>query len=433
MLEGAIGARGCDGDGSCARALAASSGPPARGHRPHVLIVVQNLPLRIDRRVRSECRALSDTGYDVSVICPKEEEGEPDRHLVDQTRVYSYPAPPASMGVLSFMREFAVCWLRTARLSLRVHEDRAFRRPPDLQPTRHLLAAGGLWKLRGRYFVFDQHDLCPEVYEARFGRRGLLHRALLLLEGQTYRTADRLVSPNPTYRDMALQRGGVLPQDAVVVMSTPDPVLMRPGRPQPELRGGREHLVCYVGIMGPQDGVGHLLAAIDWFVNVMGRSDTRFALLGFGDSLEELRADCTSRGLDQWVLFTGKVDHEELSRWLSTADVGVTPDPKNEFNDRSTMNKTLEYMAHQVPVVATDLRETRRCAQDAAVYVSGEDPSETAGAIATLLDDRGRRTDMGRLGRARIEKDLAWAHQAAAYVSVFDELLGRVDEPRALS
>ena len=403
-------------------------GSHLRTRSPHVLIVVQNLPLRIDRRVRSECRALTDSGYDVSVICPKEAEGEPDRHLVDRTRVYSYPTPPDASGLTSYLREFAVCWLRTAGLSLRVHADRPFDVLQTCNPPDTYWLLGMLWKLRGRFFVFDQHDLCPEVYEARFGRQGMWYRALLHLERQTYRTADRLVSPNPTYRELALKRGRVRPEHAVVVMSTPDPVLMRPGRPRPLLRGGRKHLVCYVGIMGPQDGVDHLLAAIEHFVHVMGRDDARFALLGFGDCLADLRAECTRLGLDKWVVFTGKVDHEELGRWLSTADVGVTPDPKNEFNDRSTMNKTLEYMAHEVPVVATNLRETRRCAQNAAVYVSGADPAETAGAIAALLDDPPRRGDMGRAGRARIEKGLAWSRQAAAYVGVFDGLLGRVGD-----
>jgi len=174
--------------------------------------------------------------------------------------------------------------------------------------------------------------------------------------------------------------------------------------------------------MGPQDGVDHLLAAVDSYVHQLGRTDTRFALLGFGDSYEALRAEATQRGIDPWVVFTGRVDHEELGRWLSSADLGVTPDPQNEFNHRSTMNKTLEYMAHEVPVVATDLRETRRCAGDAAVYVSGEDPLEAATAIAELLADPNRRADMGRAGRQRIECDLAWEKQAETYVGVFDEL-----------
>ena len=373
----------------------------SEGRRPHVLIIVQNLPLRLDRRVRTQCRALTDAGYDVSVICPREESGEPRRHLLDRTIVYSYPPTPPTRGVLGYVREYAECWTRTALLSVRVHRDRPFDVIQTCNPPDTYWLLGRIWKAVGRRFVFDQHDLCPEVYEVRFGRRGPLHRALLALERQNYRTADRLISPNPMYRELALARGAVDPGHAVVVMSTPDAQLMRRGPACPELRGGYAHLVCYVGVMGPQDGVDHLLDAIDYFVRGLGRSDTRFALLGFGDCLEELRADSAARGLDPWVHFTGKVDHEELGTWLSTADVGVTPDPFNDFNDRSTMNKTLEYMAHEVPVVASDLRETRRCAEDAAVYVSGDDPEETAAALAALLDDPVRGDQGAVRGRPR--------------------------------
>ncbi|CAM3429818.1 glycosyltransferase family 4 protein [Occultella aeris] len=397
----------------------------ASGRKPRVLIVIQNLPLRIDRRVRTECAALVRAGYEVSVICPKETAGEADRHVADGVHVYSYAPPPESSGLISYFREFALCWLQTARLSIKVNRERGFDVLQACNPPDTYWLLGALWKLRGRRYVFDQHDLCPEVYEARFGTRGVLHRALLFLEAMTYRVADRVISPNPAYRDVALERGGVPAGRTAVVMSTPDADRMRRREPHPELRDGREHLVCYVGIMGPQDGVDGLLATIDNYVHDLGREDTRFALLGFGDSLEDLKADASARGLDAWVTFTGKVDHDELGRWLSTADLGVTPDPQNEFNHRSTMNKTLEYMAHEIPVVATDLRETRRCAGDAAVYVSGDDPAQSAQAIADLLDDPQRRTEMGRIGRSRIENELAWSIQARAYVGVFDGLLGR--------
>lgn len=391
--------------------------------RGHAVIIIQNLPLRLDRRVRNECRALLAAGYDVSVICPKEEPGEPDRHEIDGAVVHSYRAPEGARGLPSYAGEFIVCWLQAARLSVRVNRERRVDVLQACNPPDTYWLLGALWKLRGRRFVFDQHDLCPEVYEARFGKRGLLYRALLWLERQTYRVADRVVSPNPSYRDLAVQRGRLPQARTAVVMSTPDADRMKRASEHPELRGGMDHLVCYVGIMGPQDGVDALLAAVDAYVHELGRRDARFVLLGFGDSLAELQADCTRRGLDQWVTFTGRVDHEELGRWLSTADLGVTPDPQNEFNHRSTMNKTLEYMAHEVAVVATDLQETRRCAADAAVYVSGADPTETAEAIAGLLDDPGRRAEMGRSGRARIETELAWELQARSYVGVFDDLV----------
>ena len=397
---------------------------------PHVLIIIENLPLRLDRRVRSECAALRQAGYRVSVICPKEEPEDPDLHVLDGVHVHSYRAVEGGRGTASYVWEFATSFLQSARLSLRVHRSLPFDVLQACNPPDTYWLLGALWKWRGRPFVYDQHDLCPEVFEARFGHGGFLHRALLWLERQTYRVADRVISPNPGYRKIALRRGLVPPHASTVVMSTPDAERMVRGEPHPELRGPFEHLVCYVGIMGPQDGVDNVLMMVDAYVHRLGRTDTHFALLGFGDSYEALRADCTARELDPWVTFTGRVDHDEIGRWLSTADLGVTPDPPNDFNDRSTMNKTLEYMAHEVPVVAVDLTETRRCAQDAAVYVSGTDRLEAAQAIAELLDDPGRRERMGRIGRSRIEHDLSWAAQARAYVGVFDDLTAPHRDPR---
>lgn len=393
---------------------------------PHVLVIIQNLPFRIDRRVRSECRALTDAGYRVSVVCPQENGDEPASFQVDEVTVHSYPPPPESRGVMGYVREFVVCWWRTARAAARVHRDAPFQviqacNPPD---TYWLLAL--LWRLRrGVRFVYDQHDLCPEVYVAKFGRRDVLYKALLLLERATYRTADHVISTNGSYQQIALERGHVDPSRSSVVLSTPDADLMHRGDPEPGARDLGKHLVCYVGIMGSQDGVDRLLAAIEHVVKVRGRTDVRFALLGFGDALEELRADCTRRGLDLWVQFTGRVDHAAIGRWLSSADLGVTPDPPSEFNDRSTMNKTLEYMAHELPVVASDLTETRRSAGEAARYVPGTDPAAFGDAILEILDDPDRGREMGLAGRARIEGELSWRRQAETYVRVFDGLTGR--------
>ena len=393
---------------------------------PHVLVIIQNLPLRLDRRVRSECRALTDAGYRVSVICPQENPDEPARFQIDETTVHSYAPPPESRGLAGYVREFVVCWWRTARASGRVHRDAPFQviqacNPPD---TYWLLAL--LWRLRrGVRFVYDQHDLCPEVYVAKFGKQGLLYRGLLLLERATYRTADHVISTNGSYQEIARRRGHVEAHRSSVVMSTPDADLMRRGDTEPGAREQAKHLVAYVGIMGTQDGVDRLLAAADHIVHQRERTDVRFALLGFGDALEDLRADCTRRGLDPWVHFTGRVDHTAIGRWLSSADLGVTPDPPSEFNDRSTMNKTLEYMAHELPVVASDLTETRRSAGEAARYVAGTDPADLGDAILEILDDPERARVMGVAGRARIEGELSWRRQAATYVRVFDDLTGR--------
>ncbi|NED99622.1 glycosyltransferase family 4 protein [Phytoactinopolyspora halotolerans] len=385
-------------------------------------MVVQNIPLRFDRRVRSECRALISAGYDVTVICPKEGPEEPDEFDLDGATVRSYPAPPATSGLLSYVREFVVCWLRTARLSVRTARAEGFDVLQACNPPDTYWLLGLLWKLRGKKFVYDQHDLCPEVYEARFGRRGLLHRVLLLLERATYAVADRVVSPNPSYQEIAVERGHVPPERTAVVMSSPDPAAMVRGPIDPSLRNGRRRLVCYVGIMGPQDGVDRLLDAIAHYVHNLGRDDCHFALLGYGDSLDALLQQRERLGVQEFTTFTGRVDQAELGRWLSTADIGVTPDPPCEFNHRSTMNKTLEYMAHGVPVVSTDLRETRRCAGPAAEYVPDGDPDAMAKTIAALVDDPNRRRQMALIGRLRIERLFAWPEQARAYVAMYHEL-----------
>ncbi|WP_205856866.1 glycosyltransferase family 4 protein [Phytoactinopolyspora endophytica] len=397
----------------------------AGGRAPRVLVVVQNIPLRFDRRVRSECRALLDAGYGVTVVCPKDAPDEPDVHELDGVTVRSYPAPPATSGLLSYVREFAVCWLRTARLSLRTARAEGFDVLQACNPPDTYWLLGLLWRLRGKKFVYDQHDLCPEVYEARFGGRGPLHRILLLLERATYATADRVVSPNPSYQEVALERGKLPVAHTTVVMSSPDPAAMVRGQVDPSLRHGRRRLACYVGIMGPQDGVDRLLDAIAHYVHTLNRDDCHFALLGYGDSLEALLQQRDRLGIAEYTTFTGRVDQAELSRWLSTADIGVTPDPPCEFNHRSTMNKTLEYMAHGVPVVSTDLRETRRCAGPAAEYVPDGEPAALAKTIATVIDNPARRREMALNGRLRIERLFAWPEQARAYVDMYDELLGR--------
>ncbi len=389
-----------------------------------VLVLVQNLPVLIDRRVWSECCALREAGYQVSVICPAGAPGEPKHRVVDDVHIHSYPPPAASSGLRGYVVEFVVCWLRTAAASVRVARGEGFDVIQACNPPDTFWLLGLLWKVLARKrFVFDQHDLCPEVYEARFGKRGLLHRGLLLLERATYAVADHVISTNPSYQEIALERGGLPVERTTVVMSAPDSRALSRGEVAPALRHGKRHLVAYVGIMGPQDGVGAVVEAVDHYVNRLGRTDAHFALLGFGDCLEELKGQAARAGLDEWITFTGRVDQREIGRWLSTAALGLTPDPPSEFNHRSTMNKTLEYMSYGVPIVATDLRETRRCADAAARYVEGGHAEGFAEAVAELLDDPYQRGVMSRIGRSRIERLFDWRAHASAYVNVYDRLL----------
>lgn len=396
-----------------------------RAPTPRVLMIVQNLPLPGDRRVWLECQALVAAGYQVAAITPRGR-NDPDYELLDGVHLYKYDPPPTTSSTWSFFREFLVCWLKTLWLALTVRRRHGFDVIQACNPPDTYFALAALFKPFGVQFVFDQHDLCPEVYLSRFAAPSrVLTRALLLLERLTYRTADAVISTNESYKRVAIERGAVAPEDVTVVRTGPDEQRMRRGPARPELRAGRRYLVAYIGVMGPQDGVDTLVEAVDEVVHGLGRTDVTFAIMGGGDSWNELRASVTARGLDEYVYMPGRVTDEELFDHLSTADVGVCPDLPGPLNDVSTMNKTMEYMAFEVPVVAYDLPETRVSAAEAAVYVGEPSARALAVALCDLLDRPQDRTRMAEAGRRRVEDVLAWRHQSGAYVATFDRLVGR--------
>jgi glycosyltransferase involved in cell wall biosynthesis len=386
-----------------------------------ILILVQNLPVPFDRRVWLEAGALRDAGFQVSIVCPKGP-GDPAYEELEGIRIRKYSPPPEATGTISYAWEFAYCWLRTLVLVLRAAGREGVDVIQACNPPDTYWALALPFKLFGRRFVFDQHDLCPEVYESRFpDGSGLVHRALRLLERATYATSDHVIATNETYRETAIARGGVDPDRVTVVRTGPDPDRLRRGAPVPRWRNGRRFLCAYLGVMGPQDGVDLALQAAESLVR-SGRDDIHFVLMGKGDSFDDLVALAGELGIADHVTFTGRVPDETVFEVLSTADVGLCPDPLNPLNDVSTMNKTMEYMSFELPVVAFDLKETRVSAGNAAVYVRANDVEAYARAITELLDDSARREAMGKQGRRRVEDVLAWKHQAPVYVDVFRRL-----------
>jgi glycosyltransferase involved in cell wall biosynthesis len=394
---------------------------------PHVLIVVQNLPVPLDRRVWLECQALRARGYRVSVICPKGPD-DPARQHLDGVDIYKYRPAAEAEGFLGFAWEFAYSWARTAWLSLKVWRRGRFDilqacNPPD---TYWLLAL--LWRIRGVRFVFDHHDLNPELFISRFGRpatwsQRLQFAGLLWLERRTFRTADRIISTNESYKAIAVRRGRRRPGHVTVVRSGPDTRQMRPIYPESP-RPPENVNLAYLGIMGPQDGVDQVLLVMDELVHRRGRTNVTATLLGFGDCLEDLKALCRRLGLDDHVTFTGRVDRAAIAEHLSRSDIGVCPDLKTPLNDLSTMNKTMEYMAYGLPAVSFDLVETRVSGGDSLTYVPSGDTMAFADAVEKLIDDPALRVELGRRGRERVASQLDWRPQAEAYVGVFDEVSG---------
>ncbi len=407
------------------------SSETADPRRPHVLIIVQNLPVPLDRRVWLECQALMANGYRVSVICPKGP-GDPSRQVIDGISIYKYRPAPEANGLAGFALEFAYSWIRTFLLSFRAAHRGRFTviqacNPPD---TYWLLA--WFWRLWGTRFVFDQHDLNPELFRSRFGEpqgglRGVEYRGLLWLERRTYRAAQRVISTNESYRRIAIARGGKAPENVTVVRSGPDTRSMRPIYPSdPRPADGIE--LVYLGIMGPQDGVDTCLRVVHELVKKRGRSNVHATLLGFGDSLTGLQQLNTQLGLEDHVTFTGRADKRMIAQHLSRADIGLCPDLKTPLNDVSTMNKTMEYMAYALPSVSFDLVETHVSGGDSVLYVDSGDVSAFADAVERLIDDPELRQCMGERARARASEELDWRPQARAYVGVFDDLTGTTRE-----
>ena len=393
--------------------------------KPRILIIVQNLPVPFDRRVWLECQALLSAGYRVAVVCPKDR-GDPSYEVIGTAELYKYRPYAPGGSKLSFITEYVYSFLATAWLTLKARRTGRFAvlqacNPPDIFWP---IALALRWADRTK-FVFDHHDLCPELFQSRFPDSPKLpYRGLRALERRTHRTADHVISTNASYRDIAIHRSGKAPADVTVVRSGPDPWKLQRGPEHPELRRGRKFLAAYIGVMGPQDGVDIVVRAADVIVHEMGREDIAFTLIGSGDCFDKLVALRDELKLSGHVEFTGRAPDELVKKILSTADVGLSPDPKNPLNDVSTMNKTMEYMAFELPVVAFDLRETRVSAGEAAVYVKPNDIREYAKAIVDLIEDEGGRAQLAKFGRARIEDEFAWSYQERAYLSVYERMTG---------
>lgn len=390
-----------------------------------ILIIVQNLPVPFDRRVWLECQALTSAGYRVAVVCPKGN-GDPGYEVIDGVEIHRYRPYAPGGSKLSFVAEYAYSFLATAWHTLKARRNGRFAVIQACNPPDIFWPIALAFRLERTKFVFDHHDLCPELFLSRFEHPPALpFKGLLWLERRTFRTARHVISTNESYRQIAIERGGKSPGDVTVVRTGPNPDRLKRGPADEELKRGRKHLVAYIGVMGPQDGVDIAVRAAGIIVREFGRDDIAFTLIGSGDSYDELVALRDELNLQGHVEFTGRAPDELVTKIMSTASAGLSPDPKNPLNDVSTMNKTMEYMAFELPVVAFDLRETRVSAQDAAVYATPNDVHEYAKALVGLLDDEAARAQLGKLGRARVEDDLAWSHQERAYLGVYQRLTAK--------
>ena len=406
------------------RALARDSQRAVARTARRVLIIVENLPLPFDRRVWQESRTLAAAGYLVSIICPKAPGYEKSFEEIDGIHIHRHWLPAEADGALGYAYEYGVALLMEFWLSLKIAFGRGFDVLQACNPPDTIFLIGGFYKLFGKKFVFDHHDINPELYEAKFGKKGWGRKLLVFLERLSFRTADMVISTNESYRRIAVDRGGKDPRDVFVVRSGPDLTRIKRVPPNPALKKGRRYLVGYVGVMGKQEGIDLLLQAVQLIVKHLGRTDIQFGLVGGGTELPAMRELAKKLDVAEYVTFTGRAPDAELLEMLNTADICVNPDRANDMNDRSTMNKIMEYMALGKPVVQFDLTEGRVSAGDASLYARPNDVADLAQKMVALLGDENQRIHMGAIGRERVEHALSWQHEAPRLLAAYDNLLG---------
>jgi glycosyltransferase involved in cell wall biosynthesis len=394
--------------------------PETRKRR--VLIIVENLPCPFDRRVWQEARTLTGAGYLVSIICPKGKGHDKSFEQLDGIAIYRHSLPVEASGALGYALEYSWALIAEFYLSLKVLFQRGFDVVHACNPPDTIFILGRIYKLFGKKFLFDHHDVNPELYEAKFQRRDFFYRMMLAFERWTFAAADISIATNESYKKVAIERGKMAAENVFVVRSGPDLRRVKAVAANAMLKNGRQYLVGYVGVMGSQEGVDLLLSAVRYIVYTCSRQDIQFGLVGGGTELQAMRELAQRLGVADYVTFTGRVPDENLLEMLSTADVCVNPDVANAMNDMSTMNKIMEYMALGKPIVQFDLTEGRVSAQEASLYAKRNDPEDLARKILDLLADEPMRERMGRFGHDRVANALSWEYEAPRLLAAYETL-----------
>lgn len=387
----------------------------------HILIVVENLPLPFDRRVWQEANTLKDNGAEVSVICPKMKGYTKSYECINGIHIYRHPLPLEARGAWGYMREYFAALFWEFFLSWKIYFKKRFHviqgcNPPDL-----IFLVAWFFKPFGVKYVFDHHDINPELYIAKYNKKGLFYKFLLWAERLTFKTANYSIATNESYREIGIKRGKMPPERITVVRSGPklDRLKITPGNEK--YKKGRKYLVGYVGVIGEQEGIDLLLESAKYITSK--RQDVQFAIVGGGTDVENLKKLSVEMGLTDYVDFYGRVDDETMVDVLNTADICVNPDKPTVMNNLSTMNKIMEYMALKKPIVQYDLKEGRVSAQGASLYAANNDTKDFATKIAWLLDHEEEREKMGELGYQRIINELSWDYEKNKLVDFYKKVL----------
>lgn len=405
--------------------------------RRKVLIIVENAPVPADPRVWKEALALREADYDVTVLCPKQKGYIKGYEKIEGIHVYRHPMPKEGAGPFAYIWEYCCALFWESLYSWWIYLRHGFNVMQACNPPDSIFLVAIPFKLFGVRFIFDHHDVNPELYLAKYGKKDFLYRILVLLEKLTFRCSDVVIATNESYREIAITRGRVAAERVFIVRNGPDLVTFNAVFPKPALKHGKRYLVGYVGVMSVQDGLDILLDVAE-HIKALGRDDIHFTCVGGGPAFPELQRIVIEKNIGDIVNFTGRIPDDDLIEILSTADICVNPDRPCRMNDISTMIKIMEYMAMGKPIVQFDLKEGRISAQQASLYADKENRvADFANKILWLVDHPVERQRMGEFGRSRVETELAWSYSVgnllAAYERAFSKMQGKNSFQRTLS
>jgi glycosyltransferase involved in cell wall biosynthesis len=385
-----------------------------------ILIIVENLPVPFDTRVWQEATTLVKEGYQVSVICPT---GKGFMDLYEEkegVHIYRHHLPEEGKGFIGYLKEYYIALREEKKLAKRIFKERGFDVIHGCNPPDNIFLVAKKFKRYGVQYIFDHHDICPELYVAKFGKKGILYWSQIFFERMTYKYAAMAFVTNESYKKIAIERNHMQPKDVFVLRSGPKTQRLQIRPAKPEIKRGKQYMVGYVGVIGKQEGMDYLLDAVEYIVNTRKRTDIFFGICGGGPYLDTIKKRSLQLGLSEYIEFTGRVSDEQLLEYLNTADICVNPDEYNEMNNRSTMNKVLEYMALAKPIVQFDLTEGRYSAKEASLYAKPNDAIDLGDKIIELLDHEEQRKKMGEIGYRRVQNELSWEHTSKALIAGYE-------------
>jgi len=394
-----------------------------------------------DTRVRNEADALAKAGYNIRVIALRRYDYEKSSDIVDGVKIYRVPEvalfkksqtnrswlksqfyrAKSALGYISEYLYFTtVCFFMSIYVALKDGFDAVhIHNPPNT-----LFLIGIFYQLFGKKFVFDCHDLEPELYLSRYNaKNNLIYKLLLLEEKCCLKFANVVITTNESYKEINIKRGRLEPGKIFVVRNGPDLTIFKQVKGVDRLKNMGKSILIYIGVMGPQDGVDYLLRSLKELAYSLKRDDFYCLIIGKGDSVENLKKLKDDLQLQNYVEFTGRLQKEELMPYLATADIGLEPNPSNPLSNLSTLIKVMEYMALAKPIVCFDLKETRFSAKESAIYVSPNNEIEFAKAIVSLMDNPNKRAYMGAAGQKRVKEKLAWQHVSKNLLLAYESVL----------